>query len=216
LVFWQADLEGLESSSIDGAPLALLPTSGGDPVVARNSVLIYPDQLSLTGKDLGWLALVTGGGRETWTNKGLSLMGPKVTGNLAPAGQVVSSPSWSPDASRVAFSAMPDAGHVWAGPEAEAALMQRRLWVVDVSSGELQQLTHEAAFRDEFPHWSRDGRTLLFVRLDIEGNVSLWQMDAQGGDPFMLVYGLSPDDLGQETDEAYGHIAWYDVFDWDQ
>lgn len=216
LVFWQVNPDEAESIQMDGAPLALLPATGGDPIPVRNSVLVYPDQVSLTRANLGWIAMVTGGGRETWTNKGLSVMGPQINENLAPDGQSASSPSWSPDASRVAFSAMPDAGHVWGGPGAAAALMQRRLWIADVPSGELKQLTFEPAFRDEFPQWSRDGSTLLFVRLDDEGRASLWQIDAQGGDPFMVVFGLSPNELGQDSIGVYGHIAWYDLFDWDQ
>lgn len=213
LVFWQG-AEGGDAPVIDGAPLALIPESGGEPVAMRNSVLLHEDTVDLTGDGLGWLALASGGGRETWTNKGLSVIGPLDARGLAPADHAVSSPAWSPDAGKLAYSAVPDADHVWGGPAALDALQGRHLWIVEVPSGTPLQLTHEGAFRDEYPQWSWDGATLLFVRVDAQGRASLWQMDAAGGDPFMLAFGLSPQDLGQDAEGDYGHIAWYDLIDW--
>lgn len=215
LVIWQG-VEGGETDPVDGTPLALVPSSGGEPVVVRNSVLLHTDSVALTGSGLGWLALASGGGRETWTNKGLSLLGPVVESSLAPDGVSVSTPSWSPDYGRLAFAAMPEAGHVWGGPAAVEALMERHLWTVSISNGKLIQLTDENAFRDEYPMWSNNGEFLLFVRMDQQGNASVWQIGAQGGDPFMLVYGLTPADLGMDVLGDFGHIPWGDLIDWQQ
>ena len=58
------------------------------------------------------------------------------------------SPSWSPDGSSIAFSAL-------AGGFTD-------LYVCDVANGALEQLTDDA-FADLQPAWSHDGRTIAFV-----------------------------------------------------
>ncbi|MBY0496850.1 MAG: BamA/TamA family outer membrane protein, partial [Cyanobacteria bacterium] len=62
-------------------------------------------------------------------------------------GQVLS-PSWSPDGQSIAFSAL-------AGGLTD-------LYVADVATGSLRQLTDDA-FADLQPAWSHDGRTIAFV-----------------------------------------------------
>ena len=62
-------------------------------------------------------------------------------------GQVLS-PTWSPDGSAIAFSAL-------AGGFTD-------LYVCDVATGKLRQLTDDA-FADLQPAWSHDGRTIAFV-----------------------------------------------------
>ncbi len=214
LVFWQTDEGELAPGQSDGAPLALLPAGGGEASLVRNSVLPYDEFVNLTGNQLGWLALITGGGRETWTNKAISLMGYPDPPSLFMPDTAITTPAWSPDGERLVFAAMPDPGRVGAGPQAEAALRERHLYVVDLQEGKPRPLTTEAAFRDEYPQWSVDGRHILFVRLDEAGRVSLWYIPAVGGDPYMLVYGLSTADLGLEPSGAFGYVPWSDLFDW--
>jgi len=71
-----------------------------------------------------------------------------------------------------------------------------------------RQLTDDAAYRDERPRWSTDGKHILFARLAQHGRMSLWLMHADGS-------ALSPvvEDLSLGPFSPYG-IAWDHYFDW--
>src|SRR5699024_6703714 len=57
-------------------------------------------------------------------------------------------PAWSPDGTRIAFSAWKKGGF-------------RDILVVDVASGAVEEITHDRAI-DMNPAWSADGRVLYF------------------------------------------------------
>jgi Tol biopolymer transport system component len=57
-------------------------------------------------------------------------------------------PAWSPDGSRIAFSAWRTDGY-------------RDILIVDVASGKVEEVTHDRAI-DMEPAWARDGKTLYF------------------------------------------------------
>jgi Tol biopolymer transport system component len=61
---------------------------------------------------------------------------------------------WSPDGARLAFSASPEAD---AGEDGN-----REIYVIDVSTGELQRPTDNTAV-DRFPAWAADGASLLIA-----------------------------------------------------
>lgn len=80
-------------------------------------------------------------------------------------------PAWSPDGTRIAFTAKPD----WKdGSE---------IWLMDEDGTDLQRLTDDFSPQDRQPAWSPDGGRLAWVR-SLPGlrNSELWSMRADGGD----------------------------------
>jgi cyclophilin family peptidyl-prolyl cis-trans isomerase len=75
-------------------------------------------------------------------------------------------PDWSPDSSKLTYSARGD------------------IWVVPVAGGEARALTAGPAYYFE-PRWSPDGRWIAFAR-DLDGNLDVGVVAAAGGDPVML------------------------------
>ena len=223
ILFWE-NPQFSASLLADGVPLLALPVEGGASTRLAESVLAYPDFLvpGPTGTDQ--VALIVGGYRGTWTNKVLHLVSVSTGENVALTSPDLagSSPAWSPDGQRVAYVAMPDQGDLGGGNEAQAGLMQRRLWVVSTDGSGVQQLTDDAAYRDEYPLWSTDGDYLLFVRVDAQDRASLWLSELEGDPPRQVV-----DELTQGPGQSeyfghwqttvipyYGHMDWSALFDW--
>jgi len=211
LLFWRDPLFSA-SAAADGLPLLRLPLDGGEPLEVADFTLLHPDfwSGSPTGRQI---ALTAGAGRETWTNKRIVLVNLE-TGDreyLTDETESAFSPVFSPDGRRIAYVAAPDVGHVWGGDEAEAGMAQRRIGVMNADGSDRRWLTEDPAYRDERPLWSADGTHLLFARLDGEGGISLWLVDAAGGAPRRVVDGLTP---SPQWFGYYGHIAWDDLFDW--
>lgn len=223
LMGWTSDgkfllfLRGVSSQTPapDGAPLALLPVEGGEAMVIRNSVLPYPDFVQPAPAGYGSVAVVVGGGAQTWARKGLSLVISEPVGSLVPPQSAVISPAWSPAADRLAYAAMPDALLQPYEGDDGAVLMQRHLWVVTLDGSAPLQLTADPDYRDEYPQWSADGSTLLFLRLDLQGRISLWTMPSSGGPARKVMDWQGLGDLGLPAEAIYnGYTPWYDFLDW--
>src|SRR5436190_3766289 len=115
---------------------------------------------------------------------------------------------WSPDSTRLAFTARdPDEAYEeedekrrqprrftrvffkldsvgWTGDR------HRHIWVVDLAGGEPRRLT-DGDFEDDNPAWSHDGRRIVFSglrseRWDTELITRLYSVDADGGEPQQL------------------------------
>lgn len=195
----------------DGLPLCLIPAMGGTPRCLEQKMLLHSDWLSWSPS--GQLALIAGGGRETWVNKGLALVDPAslvIHWLVDPAEQSPIQPAFSPDGKHLAYSAGPATPAEAAYARRDVALAQRRIWVMEVSSGQKRRLTNEDRFRDESPLWSSDGSHILFVRLGEEG-ASLWLMRADGSNLRQVVSELTPrpDPTGE-----YGYVNWQALWDW--
>ena len=65
--------------------------------------------------------------------------------------------------------------------------------------------------REEFPLWSADSRSRLFLRLDRQGRASVWRIGVEpGAQPERTAdLGLAPDWFG-----FYGRIDWRDRVAW--
>jgi Tol biopolymer transport system component len=216
VLFWQSDTP--YATLTDGAPLYSVGVDKSQPkdavpirLGAEDAVLSYSDFVAPAPRSdnpamSDDVALAVGGGRSTWENKRIELAGVV----LSPKGLAAISPAWSPDGSRVAFSAMPDRSDTGNVELARQELMQRRIWVSN-AAGEPQpaRLTNMAAFRDERPLWSADGNHILFARVDAKGRASLWIMTADGSTSRQVVDELTPDPFA-----FFGHVDWDAVFDW--
>jgi DNA-binding CsgD family transcriptional regulator len=165
------------------------------------------------------LALTDGAGRQMWTNKRLALVDLSEA-NFAylTAPDVIGLwPAWSPDGSRIAYSRAADAGpDVWGGDDARRAGGLRRVWVVNADGTGHRQITNDPHYRDERPLWSDDGAFILFARLDLEDQASVWIVPAAGGAPQKLVDISRP--LGPLDAPLwfgyYGYLSWDQFFDW--
>lgn len=195
----------------DGLPLCLIPATGGAPRCLGQKMLLHSDWLSWSPD--GQLAFIAGGGRETWVNKGLALMDPASSAIhwlVDHTEQSPIQPAFSPDGKRLAYSAGPPTPAEAAYARRDIALAQRRIWVMEVSSGQRRRLTNEDRFRDECPSWSSDGSYILFARLGEEG-ASLWLMGSDGSNLRQVVSELTPK---PEPTGEYGYVNWQVLWDW--
>ena len=76
------------------------------------------------------------------------------------------SPSWSPDAQRIAFSA--------------ALHGKSDIYVANVTGGAPRRLTTEASM-DLQPFWSHDGRWIYFTSDRAGPALDIWRIPAEGG-----------------------------------
>lgn len=115
-------------------------------------------------------------------------------------------PAWAPDGKLIAYSAAPVSPQISTNTQDKSGMdcIKRRIWVVDVVSKQLRQLTDDDRFCDELPIWSVDGKHILFVRLD-QVNASLWLMRSNGEELHQVVPELTPkpEPLGE-----YGFVDW--------
>ncbi len=82
--------------------------------------------------------------------------------------------NWSPDGKRIAFIVRENAGDESANVSAEALVSN--LYVVDVATGDLAQITSFNEGRVETAHWSPDGEALFFLRV-LNGKMELQVKD---------------------------------------
>lgn len=195
----------------DGLPLCLIPATGGMPHCLEQRMLLYSEWLSWSPR--GHLAFVAGAGRETWVNKGLAvinLTSLAIHWLVVPTDQAPIQPAFSPDGTQIAYSAGPTTPVEAAYARRDVALAQRRIWVMEISSGQKRRLTNDDRFRDERPLWSSEGGYILFARLN-EERASLWLMKADGSNLRQVVSELTPkpDPTGE-----YGYINWQVLWDW--
>lgn len=210
ILFWPV-ANFSESLLADGAPLQALPASGGTPRTLVPAMLTGESRLAFGPGEQ--LAVVAGGDRQSWTNKRIAMvdLANDVVRLLTPPEQAAVMPAWSPDGQQITYVAGPDVGPVGGGEPARAALAQRRIWTMRADGSEARVLTSDPVYRDELPHWTRDGQWLVFVRLDGQDRLSLWRMRPDGSELARIA-----DDLGDDTTTDERWFGFYGTVDWSQ
>ena len=211
LLYWCSP-EHSASLLADGLELFRVSANKGAPQSLHVKTLLYRDWIAESPKgDL--LALVAGYGRESWERKRLAVFSyaSLQLRYLTDERDAASSPAWSPDGSRIAFSSSPAAHHVGGGDPARSLLQQRRIYLVDArGSSASSPLTHDDRYRDEHPLWSANGDHILFARID-RNDPALWLMDSRGLNPVEVAGPLT---LENGWFGYYGHLDWPSRFDW--
>jgi Tol biopolymer transport system component len=202
----------------DGAPLASLAVEGGEPQEIASFTLLEPGFVAWAPQG-DRLAVVEGGGRETWVDKQIVVMQPDGSDRilLSDAGRADLAPAWSPDGERIAFTSGEGSESDTAYENPPEILGTRRIWLASSDGSDKRQLTDDPAYADGFPQWSADGAHILFVRqqaaainMDEElAPVEIWLMKADGSEQHKLVGGLSNGWFGY-----YGFVDWSQLLDW--
>jgi dipeptidyl aminopeptidase/acylaminoacyl peptidase len=211
LLVWEGNPYASASVAADGLPLASIPAQDGEPVRLAGAVLLYDDFVRPDPSGSGRVAVILGSLREATVDKVLYIFEGEGRTAVSPDGYAAASPAWSPDGRFLIYVAMPEFSRPAGGEPLRQALMGRKLWLYDLESGDSRQLTSDPAYRDEYPLWSADGKTLLYARMDAKDEVSLWLLSIDSGEIRMVMEGLSAG--GQGWSGYYGHIAWYEMLD---
>jgi WD40 repeat protein len=217
IVMWP-NPEGSESIAADGLPLiAVSVTSPSAQAFLKDPVLRYPDFVAFSTKRPE-LLVISGAYRDSWTNKQLVSANPESgqAALLTDRKVAVAFANWSPDSESIAYVAGPDVGPIKGDAAAKKALDQRHVWSMAANGRSARQLTSDSQYRDEYPVWSKDGRYLLFVRLNTDNRISIWAMESSGATPIKLVDPI----LTGSTRTAnawfgdYGHVNWGKYLAW--
>lgn len=205
-------LDPMYSASLaaDGMQLFSLPIGGRPALLTRSLASTYRFTLGYA-EWLRWspdgrsVLLVAGGGRPVWDGKRLAACDAfGAACHLLPLpaqGVVTLDPARSPDGSRLAYvqaKALTSFG--FSGTGAFTAWIQTRtLWLAHPDGTGARQLK-AAGTGVYWPHWTPDGRHLLYVR-----DHAVWLIDSRGGAPVRIASIISTED---DTYGYYGHVDW--------
>jgi hypothetical protein len=192
------------SIAADGVALHAISASGGRVLTLAKATLLYDDFTSWCRGSK--LALSAGFDRYSTSRKTLlEVAPPRWRARPLVRGGALSwvTPACSPNGATIAAAAGPNFR------EQRFGLEHRSLWLVSSLGRSPRRLTvAPAAATDERPAWSRDGRSLLFVRTrGFMGTLYLVRLDGRLVGPIVGV-GWGP--------PYYGHYGWADQIDWYQ
>jgi dipeptidyl aminopeptidase/acylaminoacyl peptidase len=217
---WLTLWEGFVSASLraDGLPLRIMPATGGEPQEIASATLLRPGFVAWSPQG-DRLAVVEGGGRQTWVNKQIVVMQPDGSDRrrLSDANRADLFPAWSPDGQRIAFTSGEGNQFENADENYPQILGTRRIWLANADGSSKSQLTDDPAYADQFPQWSADGAHILFVHQQAEAIrpesdvpilAEVWLMKADGSEQRKVVDGLSGG-FGY-----YGYVDWSELLDW--
>lgn len=204
LAFWRWDTE-ITFFEKEGLPVCMIPVPGGEPQCTASKSIPLNQFLDWSLDDQ--LAYFT-------IEQNLVIADPKRSSEQSLVDLAYESPiypAWAPHGERLAYSATSIGAEKSSdAQDQDATCIKRRIWVIEIGSKRLQQLTNDDRFCDESPLWSVDGKHILFARLDKE-NASLWLMRSNGEGLTPIVPELTPkpEPLGE-----HGYIDWPAWWDW--
>jgi Tol biopolymer transport system component len=221
ILYWRSDDGWSASVWSDGVDLYSIPASGGAERKLGVTALAHDDILEMAPESAGnRFAVTRGSHRETWSDQTIAVvdLDTGAVRDLTAGNIAALCPAWSPDARSIACFAAPGVEDVGGGEEAQAALHQRKIWLLDpAGAAPPRQLTGDVRYRDEEPLWSADGSHILFGRMDSNAHTSLWLTEASGARlaqicPLKIYHPLEGDK--DSWFGYYGYLDWRSAFDW--
>jgi dipeptidyl aminopeptidase/acylaminoacyl peptidase len=124
ILYWRAD-EWSGSLWSDDVPMYAIPAAGGPERKLGISVLAHYDMLDLAPAAVGnKLAVASGGGRETWSEKQIRVLDldSGTRRDLTPTDISALCPAWSPDGRTIVYFAASDPEAAWARQHAGTSI----------------------------------------------------------------------------------------------
>lgn len=131
-------------------------------------------QWSPDGRWIAWLDSP----RDKYIGR-IRLMRPDGSGKRLLVKRAAASWEWSPDGSKIAFARRDLCS--------DCPIQDYEVTTVDVGTGSVRRLTRNRRTNDGDPHWSPDGRRLIFVRYPMRRYPRLYTMRADGARQRKLV-----------------------------
>lgn len=164
---------------------------------------------AVAASSTGAVAVVTdhGGGRFAWQDKTVVLCTPTTPCQPLPHARADGTldPAWSPDGARLAYIEAPNVlTGPWSQRQVAGWFAAHRVLLYDTTSRTARELP--AAHGATAINWSRDGRSLLYVR-----NNAIWLLPTLTGQPVRIA---SPLFTTPDWPQYYAQIGWSTQFAW--
>lgn len=189
----------------DQTPLDVVGSPGATPRLLGSTLSDgWTDATDASAR--GRLALVADGvGREAWRGKQVELCEATCQALPRPAGTVTVDPSWSPDGSTLAYAAAPNVtDSPWTQKAVAAWFNAHDVLLYDTRAKSARKLA--AAHGATAVTWSRDGKSLLYVRND-----GLWLLPTLEAKPVRIASTLFP---FYRWPQYYAQVDWSAQFAW--
>lgn len=223
--FWSDDGEqlayfyGVWSASIqsDGMALGVLDLPSSTHGGVLQSVHLKPDFFG-GFTEAGQLLYTHGAGRLMTDGKRIGLVDLMTSrGAMLTDGTSAISPALSPDGITIAFTSG-ETSFAWGGNEVRDAVASRRIWLMNTDGSNMRRLTSDERYREEHAQWSADGRNVVFARISLDGDLSLWYADMNGGEAREIAgfHQMSRRPNHREAIQYgyYGYVNWAQHYAW--
>lgn len=222
VVFWMGT-QASASLRADGLLPFVLDVTTGEAIRVADWALVNPDYHSWS-PDGAMLAMTVGSGRSAQANKWLNLVDLEsgtVSTVVSKTEQIPGIVAWSPQGDQIAYAAVeaeaPDAyendDHCCPINFTNPAIVGRRIYLLDVASGETRRLNDDEAFQDA-PIWREDGQVVEYVQWDAASEtLVLMSADVETGEATALEETRQPAPAADTMVGYYGQSAWDELLD---